>query len=333
MERFGSDKPDLRYGLEIADLTSVVAGAEFQVFQRAIEAGGRIRGIAVPGAGEATRRELDRLTDLAKEQGAGGLVWVAYAGAGSLDGLTIEEVRSPAARFLGADVLAEMGRRAGASRGDLLLVAADADAVTSRVLDTLRRELAEQHALADPSMLAFAFVTEFPLFEWSETDERWSAVHHLFTSPFPEDLSLIDSDPGAVRSNAYDLICNGWEIASGSIRIHRRDVQLKVLERLGMSLQEAEDKFGHMLTAFTYGAPPHGGIAPGIDRTVALLAGERDIREVIAFPKTKTAADLMTGAPSPVATPQLREAHIEIDAAARDALAAEGAGADRASAG
>ena len=320
MERYGSDKPDLRYGLEIADLTSAVAGADFQVFAKAVAAGGRVRGIAVPGAASTSRREIDRLVELAKESGAGGLVWVALDGSGDLDGLTAEEVRSPAARFLEVEVMTELARRCGAQRGDLLLIAADRDEVTSRVLDVLRRQLAEERGLADPSVLAFAFVTEFPLFEWDANEERWSAVHHLFTSPFEEDLPLFSTDPGAVRSNAYDLICNGWEIASGSIRIHRRDVQMQVLERLGMAVEEAELKFGHMLTAFTYGAPPHGGIAPGIDRTVALLAGERDIREVIAFPKTKAASDLMTGAPSVVAPRQLAEAHVELAPDAKVAL-------------
>jgi aspartyl-tRNA synthetase len=320
MERFGSDKPDLRYGLEIADLTSAVAATGFQVFANAVAAGGRVRGIGVPGAASMTRRELDRLVDLAKENGAGGLVWVALEGEGDLESLTAEDVRSPAARFLDVAVVRELARRCGAARGDLLLIAADHDAVTSRVLDALRRQLAEDLGLADPSVLGFAFVTEFPLFEWDPAEERWSAVHHLFTSPFDEDLPLFDSDPGAVRSNAYDLICNGWEIASGSIRIHSREVQLKVLERLGMSFAEAETKFGHMLTAFTYGAPPHGGIAPGIDRTVMLLAGERDIREVIAFPKTKTASDLMTGAPSAVTPRQLADVHVTLSEGAREAL-------------
>lgn len=320
MERFGSDKPDLRFGLEIADLTSAVADSGFQVFANAVGAGGRVRGIAVPGAAGTARRELDKLVEVAKSNGAGGLVWVALDGSGALDTLTAEDVRSPAARFLGVDVVVEAARRCGAQRGDLLLIAADQDAVTSKVLDALRRQLAEELGLADPSVLAFAFVTEFPLFEWDATEQRWSAVHHLFTSPFEEDLPLFDTDPGAVRSNAYDLICNGWEIASGSIRIHRRDVQMKVLERLGMSIEEAETKFGHMLTAFTYGAPPHGGIAPGIDRTVALLAGERDIREVIAFPKTKTASDVMTGAPSTVTARQLADVHVALAEDARAEL-------------
>ncbi len=323
MERFGSDKPDLRYGLELADLTSAVAGTDFQVFANAVAAGGRVRGIGVPGAASMARREIDRLVDVARANGAGGLVWIALDGAGAPETLTPDDVRSPAARFLGVDVVAELARRCGAVRGDLLLVAADQDAVTSRVLDALRRQLAEELGLADPSSLAFAFVTEFPLFEWDANEERWSAVHHLFTSPFEEDLPLFDTDPGAIRSNAYDLICNGWEIASGSIRIHRRDVQMKVLERLGMSLAEAEAKFGHMLTAFTYGAPPHGGIAPGIDRTVALLAGERDIREVIAFPKTKTASDMMTGAPSAVTPRQLADVHVALAENARLELARE----------
>ncbi|MGE0133907.1 MAG: aspartate--tRNA ligase [Dehalococcoidia bacterium] len=313
MERFGSDKPDLRYGLEIADLTSLVAGTEFAVFRNAIEAGGRIRGIAVPGGADTPRRGLDALTELARENGAGGLVTVAFNGEGSLDGLTVEDVRSPVARFFTPEQFAALGRACGASRGDLLLIAADRDAVTSRVLDVLRRRIAEDRDLPDPGRLVFAFITQFPMFEWDEDEQRWSAVHHLFTSPFAEDVELIDSDPGAVRSHAYDIVCNGQEIGSGSIRIHRRELLSRVLARLGMAEEEATAKFGHMLEAFTFGAPPHGGIAPGIDRTVALFAGERDIREVIAFPKTKSASDPMTGAPAPVSERQLRDVHIALD--------------------
>jgi len=328
MERYGSDKPDLRYGLEIADLTPVVRGTEFQVFAKAVESGGRVRGFAVPGGADLGRRDLDRLVEMAREAGAGGLVWVAFEGEGPLEGLTAEQVRSPIARFFDADALAEIGRHCGASRGDLLLIAADRDAITSRVLDVLRRHLAEARDLADPNVLHFALITEFPMFEWDENAERWSAVHHLFTSPFAEDVAKFETDPGSVRSNAYDLVCNGQEIGSGSIRIHSRDLQMKVLHRLGMTLEDAQVKFGHMLTAFTYGAPPHGGVAPGIDRTVALLAGERDIREVIAFPKTKSAADLMTGAPSPVGPQQLADVSIQLAPEAIDALREE-SGADR----
>ncbi|MDO8616238.1 MAG: amino acid--tRNA ligase-related protein, partial [Dehalococcoidia bacterium] len=202
----------------------------------------------------------------------------------------------------------------------LLLMAAGPEALTSRVLDALRRRMAEERGLADPTTLAVLFITQFPLFEWDAAAARWSAVHHLFTAPFVEDLPLLERDPDAVRSHAYDIVCNGQEIGSGSIRIHSRDIQLAVLRTLGIGLEEATLKFGHMLEAFTFGAPPHGGIAPGIDRTVALFAGERDIREVIAFPKTKSASDPMTGAPSPVSPQQLAEVHIALDEAARLAL-------------
>ncbi len=333
MERYGSDKPDLRYGLELHDLTNLVRGSEFRVFTQAVEAGGRVRAIAVPGGADVARRGLDEYVDLARAAGASGIVWFQFGGSGPLDGLSAEDVKSPASRFFTPDQAAALGRACGAQRGDLLLVAAGPDALTSKVLDVLRRTVAEQRGLADPSTLAFLFVTQFPAFEWDADEEKWSAVHHLFTSPFTDDIGLLESDPGSVRSHAYDLVCNGQEIGSGSIRIHSREVQLAVLRTLGLTLDEARLKFGHMLEAFSYGAPPHGGIAPGIDRTVALFAGERDIREVIAFPKTKSAGDPMTGAPAPVSERQLRDVHIRLAPDAEEALAqqrAEASGADTA---
>ena len=312
MERYGSDKPDLRYGMEIADLSEPATAGSFEVFKRAVADGGRVRGFAVPGGADTARREIDRLTELAREAGAGGLVPVAYAGSGPLDAIIADDVRSPVARFFDAETLAELGRAAGAKRGDLLLAVADRDVVSSRVLDVLRREVAATRELADESALAFCFVTDFPLFEWDERARRWQASHHLFTAPAEEDLPLLESDPGAVRSLAYDLVCNGQELASGSIRAHRPEVLLAVMRVLGIQEEQARERFGHMLEAFSYGAPPHGGIAPGLDRTVALYAGERDIREVIAFPKTKTASDPLTGAPSTVDPAQLAEVHISI---------------------
>ncbi len=326
MERFGSDKPDLRYGMEITDLSHDVHGTEFQVFNRVIEDGGRIRAICVQGGADISRRGLDALTELARENGATGLVWVQFTAdtseeGGPLEGLIADDVKTPVSRFFTPEDLAGLGRACGARRGDLLLIAAGPDALTSRVLDVLRRHLAEERELADPDTLSFLFVTEFPMFEYDEDSERWSAVHHLFTSPFTDDLGVVESDPGAVRSHAYDLVCNGQEVASGSIRIHSRDVQMSVLRALGLSMDEAMLKFGHMLEAFTYGAPPHGGIAPGIDRTVALFARERDIREVIAFPKTKSASDLLMGAPAAISPEQLRDVHVDLNAAAREHLA------------
>ena len=312
MERYGSDKPDLRYGLEIADLSPLVRESEFAVFRRAIEAGGRVRAIAVPGGAEIARRGIDALTELAREAGAQGLVTMAFTGDGPIESITLEEVRSPVARFFTIEQIVALAHATGAGRGDLLLAVADRDAISSRALDGLRRQLAEDRGLADPSRLEFAFITQFPMFEWDETASRWSAVHHLFTAPFEEDVERLESDPGSVRSHAYDLICNGQEISSGSIRIYQRALLSRVLALLGMAEAEAEQKFGHMLEACTFGAPPHGGMAPGIDRTVALYAGERDIREVIAFPKTKSASDPMTGAPAPVSAAQLAEVHIAV---------------------
>ena len=312
MERYGSDKPDLRYGLEIADLSPLVRESEFAVFRRAIEVGGRVRAIAVPGGADIARRSIDALTELAREAGAQGLVTMAFIGEGPIEAITMDEVRSPVGRFFTPEQIVALAHAVGAGRGDLLLAVADRDAISSRALDVLRRQLAEDRGLADPNRLEFAFITQFPMFEWDEAESRWSAVHHLFTAPFEEDVDRLESDPGSVRSHAYDLICNGQEISSGSIRIHQRALLSRVLALLGMAEAEAEQKFGHMLEAFSFGAPPHGGMAPGIDRTVALYAGERDIREVIAFPKTKSASDPMTGAPAPVSAAQLAEVHIAV---------------------
>ena len=326
MERFGTDKPDMRYGLELHDFTESIRGTEFQVFTRVIEEGGRIRGFVVPGGGDIPRRGIDTLTELAREAGASGLVWAQFGGDGPLDGLTADDVRSPVQRFFTPDQLGALASAAGGTRGDALLLAAGPDALTSKVLDVLRRRIAEDRNLTDPNSLSFLFVTEFPMFEWDVEGNRWSAVHHLFTAPYEEDLPLLETDPGAMRSHAYDIVCNGQEIASGSIRIHSRQVQEAVFRTLGIGIEEARVKFGHMLDAFTYGAPPHGGIAPGIDRTVALFAGERDIREVIAFPKTKSASDPMTGAPAAVSPQQLADVHIDLDAEAREALEEAAAG-------
>ncbi len=312
LERFGSDKPDLRYGMEIADLSEPAVSGQLGIFRRAVADGGRVRAFSVPGGADTARREIDRLTDLAREAGAGGLVPVAYAGSGPLDGITLDDVRSPVARFFDAGTLAAMGRLGGARRGDLLLAVAASDDVSSRTLDVLRREVAATRGLADKDALAFCFVTDFPLFEWDGREERWQSSHHLFTAPADEDVSIVESDPGAARSLAYDLVCNGQELASGSIREHRPEVLLSVMRVLGIDEQQARERFGHMLDAFGYGAPPHGGIAPGLDRTVALFARERDIREVIAFPKTKTASDPLTGAPSAVDPRQLAEVHINL---------------------
>ncbi len=305
LERYGSDKPDLRYGLAIADFSALFGDSEFGVFRGALEAGGRIRGIAVPGGAEFTRRTIDELTEVAKTYRAKGLVTIGILGAGSLDTLTPDEVRSPVARFIPPATVAQMAAMAGASRGDMLLVVADQDRVSNPALDALRREVAARLDLAQPNRFAFAFVTDFPLFDWNEDEQRWDSSHHPFTAPRPGDVGLLDSDPGSVISRAYDMICNGYELASGSIRIHERATQEKVFELLGIDAEQQAERFGGLLEAFEFGAPPHGGFAPGIDRTVMLLADAPNIREVIAFPKTQSGADPMMGSPSPVDDDQL----------------------------
>ncbi|MCL4394058.1 MAG: aspartate--tRNA ligase [Chloroflexi bacterium] len=303
MARFGSDKPDMRFGMELTDAGDVVAGCGFQVFASALAAGGQVKGIRVPGCADYTRKQLDELTEMAKAKGARGLATVALAD----DGL-----KSPISKFLSeAEMSALIGRMNGRT-GDLLLFVADRPKVVADSLGALRLELGRRLDLLDKDLLAFAWVVDFPLVEWNAETKRWDAAHHLFTSPKAEDVPLLDTDPGRVRANSYDLVCNGFELASGSIRIHRREVQEKILALLNYTKEDAMARFGHMLTAFEYGAPPHGGIAPGIDRIVALLCDESSIREVIAFPKTAQASDLMTDAPSEITADQLRELHLEI---------------------
>ncbi|MEB2287480.1 MAG: aspartate--tRNA ligase [Anaerolineae bacterium] len=306
MRRYGTDKPDLRYGLEFADLSDLVATAGFRVFSEAVAAGNPVRAICAPGCGTYSRKQLDELEALAKEAGAKGLAWMA------IEESEAGPVRSPIAKFFSADQLAEIIARAGARPGDLLLFAADTEAVVCAVLDTLRREIAHRLGLDDPQKVAFCWVIDFPLFTWNEDEQRWDPSHHLFTAPMWEDVALLDSAPGKARGQQYDLACNGYEIAGGSIRIHDRAIQEKIFGLIGLDVEVAKERFGHMLEAFEFGTPPHGGIAPGIDRLVMLLAGQPNIREVIAFPKTQQAADLMAGAPSEAEPGQLAELHIRV---------------------
>ena len=294
MERFGSDKPDLRYAMEFVDLADTFAQTGFNAFASVISSGGRIKAICAPGGGQLSRKELDALVVDTKGRGAAGLVWMVV----EVDGL-----RSPVEKFLSPQEIAGIRGATGAAVGDLILIVADRADRVAVALDGLRRTLAARLDLIADNSWSFCWMVQPPLFEWSEEDRRWSAVHHLFTAPSdPADL-----DPATATGRGYDLILNGNEIGGGSIRIHTPEVQRAVFDVLGLSAEEATEKFGHMLEAFRYGAPPHGGIAFGWDRLVMLLAGESSISEVIAFPKTQSGADPMTGAPAEVAPEQLRD--------------------------
>ena len=304
MDRYGSDKPDLRFGMASEDLSDIFGGSEFAVFQRAIENGGVIRGLCVRGGAKFSRRVIDELTEVARGQGAQGLAWAALETDGSL--------RSSFARFISEDEQRQMIARLEGVPGDLLLLVADAQPIPSRSLGAIRIEVARRENLADPNILAFARVSEMPLFEWDEEGNRWDAAHNPFSMPMDEDLHLLDEDPGAARAKAYDIVCNGWELGSGSVRIHRRELQERMFRMMGYGDEQIEERFGHMLRAFEYGAPPHGGMALGVDRVVAILAEEVNIREVIAFPKNQSAVDLLMHAPSPVAENQLADLHIAL---------------------
>jgi len=313
MGRYGTDKPDLRFGLELRDLSDIAAQSEFSIFRSAVAQGGKVKGICAPGCANYSNRQLDELRSMVRDLGAEGLITISLGtSAGGLDDLTMEMVRSVAAKFLTLDQIKEMAHRLGAKMGDLLLIIAGEPALVDSVLDELRRHMGYQLGLAEPNLFTFVYIEDFPLLRWNGEAGLWESEHHPFTAPRDEDMSLLDTTPEKMRGRHYDLVLNGYEIGGGSIRIHTAELQRKVFRLLGYSNDEIDDKFGHMLEAFEYGAPPHGGIALGIDRIVMLLAGEETIREVIAFPKNQSAADLTFNAPSAVAEEQLAELHLRL---------------------
>ena len=307
MALYGSDKPDIRFGMLLTDLSPDLTDSEFRVFAGTLSSGGQVKGIRVPGGGSWPRSQFDELVTTAQELGAKGLIWMVVEGTSPI------ALRSPVNKFLSEAEQQAIVERMQAEPGDLLLIIADAPAVVAEVLGQLRLQMGRRLNLLDDDVLGFAWIVDFPLLEWDEEEGRYSAVHHPFTAALDEDLPYLESDPARVRAKAYDVVANGYEIGGGSIRIHRRDEQQRMFRAIGLPPEEAEAQFGHLLQAFEFGAPPHGGIAPGIDRLVMLLANEPNIREVMAFPKTQNAVDLMTQAPSPVSEKQLRELHIKLD--------------------
>jgi len=315
MEKYGSDKPDLRYGLEAIDVTELAGKSGFAVFNQNYAAGKPIKVIRAPGlltengapvSNEKLKKVMKELEDMVKEAGAKGLAWMA---------LPLEEdgeVKGPIGKFFTVDQKLELFDKTGAQAGDVLLFMSDVRDVVYASVDKLRRHLADRLGLADPNMLAFAWVIDFPLFYWDEENKRWDPSQHMFTAPMPEDTEYLDTDPGKARGTQYDLICNGYEVGGGSIRIHRREMQEKIFPLIGQTMEHAKEQFGHILEAFEYGVPPHGGMAWGVDRLSMLFAGAPNIREVIAFPKTQTGSDAMAHAPSVPEPGQLEELFIRV---------------------
>ncbi|GAB6934351.1 aspartate--tRNA ligase [Calditerricola yamamurae] len=303
LDRYGTDKPDIRFGLELKDVSDIAAACQFQVFRRAVEAGGRVQALNAKGCAGFSRKEIAAYEEEAKRHGAKGLAYLAR---------TAEGWKGPIAKFFTEGELAALAERLEAKVGDLLFFCADQADVVAAVLGNLRLKLGRERGLIPDNTFAFLWVTDFPLLTYDEEEGRFVANHHPFTMPREDDIPLFDTDPARIRAQAYDLVCNGYEIAGGSIRIHRRDVQEKMFRALGFTEEQAREKFGFLLEAFEYGTPPHGGIAFGFDRVVMLLAGRSNLRETIAFPKTTSAADLMVGAPSPVDPRQLDELRIAV---------------------
>ncbi|NIS81695.1 MAG: aspartate--tRNA ligase [Anaerolineales bacterium] len=304
LERFGRDDPDIRFKLELEDISDLVKGCGFKVFEQAISSGGEVRGLNAKGCGGFSRREIDELSEYIEPFGAKGLAYLAVLENG--------ETRSSFTKFLSSEIQKAIMDRLEAEPGDLLLFVADRPAVVFESLSRLRVHLADRMGMLDPEILAFCWVIDFPFVTWNEEEHRWDPSHHLFTAPMTEDIPLLDEDPGGARGQQYDMVLNGLEVGGGSIRIHDRDLQEKVFALIGLTPEVANARFGHLLEAFEYGTPPHGGIAPGIDRLCRIFAGEPHIRDVIAFPKNQAARDVMASAPSPAEPDQLEELHIRL---------------------
>ena len=313
MERFGTDKPDLRFGMELTTITETAATSDARVFQAVASSGGTIRGFVAPGCGNYGRRDTDRLTDFAKSSGAQGLVFIALdESAPSIDALEDDHIKSPLKKFLSIDIVKQLANETGAKPGDLMLIVAGTSRLVNTVLSNLRNEMARRLELVDENDVSLVWIYDFPLFEWDDDLNKWEPAHHVFSSPKAEHMQYLDTDPGKVLADLYDLVCNGQEMGSGSIRIHDKDIQTRVFGVIDYGEDEIQDRFGQLLTAFTYGAPPHGGMGLGLDRLVAILAGEQAIREVIAFPKTQSAVDPLFEAPATITDQQLEELHIRV---------------------
>ena len=305
MDRYGSDKPDVRFGLELVNLSEIVKDSSFKVFASVVEKGGQVKGINVKGGNDQfTRKDIDALTEFVAIYGAKGLAWIK---------VTEEGFTGPIAKFFEGQIVEDMKKALDAEPGDLLLFVADEPSVVAASLGALRSKLGKELNLIDESQFAFLWITDWPLLEWDEDEKRYTAAHHPFTRPFDEDIELMDTNPGDVRAQAYDIVLNGYELGGGSLRIYERDLQEKMFNLLGFTEEQAKEQFGFLLDAFEYGVPPHGGIAMGLDRLVMILAGRTNLRDTIAFPKTATASCLLTNAPSEVSPKQLEELNLKVN--------------------